>query len=60
MDMMLLREEGLRGHRSDMISSCLKETVDETIQSDSSRSEHLHNGSSVSYSVLCFSWYVFL
>ncbi|CAM4590594.1 unnamed protein product [Leuciscus chuanchicus] len=35
-DMMLLREEGLRVHRSDMISSCLKETEDETIQSDSS------------------------
>ncbi|KAG1934819.1 hypothetical protein F2P79_019585 [Pimephales promelas] len=34
---MLLREEGLKVHRSDMISSCLKETVDETIQSDSSR-----------------------
>jgi len=55
---MLLREEGLKVHRSDMISSCLKETVDETIQSDSSRSEHLNNGSSVSYFVLCFSWYV--
>jgi len=54
--MMLLREEGLEVHRSDMISSCLKETVDETIQSDSSHSEHLNNGSSFSYSVLFISW----
>ncbi len=32
----------------------------ETIQSDSSQSEHLYNGSSLSYSVLCLNRYVYL
>ncbi len=46
------------GRRNSVFISCLTETVVERIHS--SQNEHLYNGSSFSYSVLCLSWYVYL